>query len=209
MRRPRSGAAPQAGSRSCAEGARRRGGPESARPAFFPQPPKVNFAAPSAALQSPRPSPRVRCDRRRASLRQGLAPSPGARPRRHGLDRAGAGRRAVRPAGGAARPRRSLLRGGVLLQGKPGTAASDREAKGWGPGAEAARPTWLRFLTSSCSSCSPFRGKRGDLAVPTPIRASVARGRFGLSFGATTSLVAVLTGRCPPSSRVGLQGMGG
>lgn len=99
----------KAGSRSYAEGARRRGGPEPVRPAPLPPQPKENFAAPSAALQSPRLGSCARSGRQRAFLRQGLATSPGAGPRRHGLIGAGAGRGPVRSVGGAARPRRSLL----------------------------------------------------------------------------------------------------
>lgn len=99
----------KAGSRSYAEGARRRGGPEPASPAPLPQQPKENFAAPSAALHSPRLGSWTRSGRQRALLRQGLATSPGAGPRRHGLIGAGAGRGPVRSVGGAARPRRSLL----------------------------------------------------------------------------------------------------
>lgn len=104
MRRPRSGAAPQAGCRSDAVGARR---PEAERPAL-PRLREGNFAGPSTVLRSPWPAP-WRAAAGGAPLRQGLARSPGAGPRRHGLVGAGAGRRAVRPAGGAARPRRSLF----------------------------------------------------------------------------------------------------
>lgn len=114
MRLPGWGAAPQARSRSGAVEALRCGGPWPGRPASFPQPPKINFAALFAAFSDPPPSGSA-VGEEPSCVRPSFLLSAGAGTRRHGRYGAGAGRRAVRPAGGAARPRRSLLRGGVLL----------------------------------------------------------------------------------------------
>lgn len=82
--------------------------------AVLSQPPEVSSAAPSVRPGSS-PGTQARGGRRGSSARGS-----------HGLGGAGAGRGAVRAAGGAARPRGPLLGGRVLLQGGPGA----------GPGAE-------------------------------------------------------------------------
>lgn len=177
MRRPRSGAAPRAGCRSYAVGARRCGG--RSREDSFPLRGcrKETWSALPRGSEVLAPAPRC-ATVGEAPLRQGLAPPPGAGPRRHGLVGAGAGRRAVRAAGGAARPRRALFGGGVLLQGELGTAESVGEAEGRVP---------VRF---------PSRAP----GTPTAIGASATRGRFAHSVGVTASPGAVRTG----GARLGL-----
>lgn len=107
----------------------------------LPPPSKVNFTAPPAGSSGG------------AGRRQGLSASSGVGPGRHGRDGSGAGRRAVRAAGGAARPRRPLLWGGVLLQGR----ARRREGSGRLPGASAGGARG-----GGAGSCCPGRVPAGS-----------------------------------------------
>lgn len=189
MRWLRSGAAVQAASQSGAVAARHCRGSWLGRPALLPRSLKINFAALLAAFSS---SPPGRCGSRpEALVREGFPPSAGAGPWRHGRHGAGAGRRAVRPAGGAARPRRSLLRGCVLLQGERRTAALFGEAKGRVQVPRRPGPLGFAFP----SSCSVALFRRGEASgAPATV------GRLGRGLGAATSLVTVLNGQCPPWS---------
>lgn len=156
MRLPGCGVAPQAGSPSGAEEARRCPGPWPGRPGGFPQPPKINFAAVFAAFSGP-PSGGAVVRKEPSCVRASLLPWARAGPRRHGRHGAGAGRSAVRPAGGAARPGRSLLRGGVLLQGRAEDCCTRR---GRGRVQVRRRPCLLGFaFPSSCSAAVLFRGE--------------------------------------------------
>lgn len=179
MRRPRSGAAPRAGCRSDAVGARRHGGPSREDP----------FSVRGCRRETPVALPR--CSEvpapaawgapvGEAPLRQGLAPPPGAGPRRHGLVGAGAGRRAVRAAGGAARPRRALFRGGVLLQGELGSVG---EATG-----RALQPLLLTRFSS--------RFLRGHRAPPCPPGRGVAASLGAVRTGSAHRERLAAGGRC-------------
>lgn len=182
-RRPRSRAAPRAGCRSYAVGARRRGRPSRGGLLSFLRCRKE--IAPVLARRREVLAPVARCAGvGEAPLRQGRAPSPGAGPRRHGLVGAGAGRRAVRPAGGAARPRRSLCRGGVLLQGEPRAAGPVEEAEGRRPGPRRPvrpDPAFPLFLLARSSAGGGRAVEAGPRAPRPP--GLCRRGRSGCSLG--------------------------
>lgn len=133
--------------------------------AVLSQPPEVSSAAPSVRPGSS-PGTRARGGRRGSSARGS-----------HGLGGAGAGRGAVRAAGGAARPRGPLLGGRVLLQGGPGA----------GPGAEGTGALGVA-VPRRAVPLAAVAGLRGQ-ACPRP--------RVRPAAGLVAALGSVLAGESP------------